>query len=485
MNPIRQRMPLFLVLFSAILVLTLSACEEDAGPLPGNLPPTTFLQIQGSDLDTLSYRQILNWWGSDPDGSILGYCISWDGAWVPPTDAIDCPFDSSFVFTTATTDTFLISIEGEFAERTFRVRAVDDDGIVDPVGREQLFRLSNFTPEVFWSNIFERPSLSLPAVSFAFTSRDEDGGETVSEYRIWLDGQDPSLEGRTVSDTLLALSVNDFDDRYGERTVFVQAIDEANTVSDIIEHTWTVEEPPNKRFLLIDNVNSGTPGESIEDAYYRSVMDSIAADDYFVYDVEARGGFRSGAEVLPLFRLFEGVVWYGGKRNPNNDASISTNLETAETGLQEYLADGGNVVLAFPSAVGDEAGLSPDFAEDVLGINGFYREIESGEHDVRIRSGSTVATPFLALGDSLELSSSTSEADFLLLDSDVLPIFTVAASFLDSTEYEPPQLTPAALGLQADRLEGRVGLVTFLLSRTERRGNDRAAGANFLRAILE
>ncbi|MEZ4654746.1 MAG: hypothetical protein R3E12_14470 [Candidatus Eisenbacteria bacterium] len=158
----------------------LSGCEKDAGPLPDNLTPTTYLQIQGADLDTLGYRQILHWWGSDPDGEVIGYCIRWDGEWEPPADAIHCAFDESFVFTEATTDTFVVPLGGAYAERTFAVHAVDDRGVIDPVGKSQLFKLSNWPPELDWSTTLARPSVSLPAVSFAWTYDDLDGRETVT-----------------------------------------------------------------------------------------------------------------------------------------------------------------------------------------------------------------------------------------------------------------------------------------------------------------
>ena len=61
------------------LLLTGVGCEEDAGTLPGNFPPATYLSVIGADLDTTDYRKILHWWGSDRDGEVAGYMIRWDG----------------------------------------------------------------------------------------------------------------------------------------------------------------------------------------------------------------------------------------------------------------------------------------------------------------------------------------------------------------------------------------------------------------------
>lgn len=472
---------------SPVGVIVIAGCEEDAGPPPPNQPPTTFLQIQGTDLDTLDYRQILRWWGADPDGVILGYCIRWSGEWTPPAGATRCGFDSTFAFTQATTDTFVVPISGELGERTFTVHAVDDAGQIDPVGKSQAFWLSNFAPMLDWSAAILRPTLSLPAVTFGWSPTDLDGRSTVTSFRYWLDGQDPMTDGTATADTIISLDVDDFDARFGERTIFVHALDEALASSETISHTWTVEAPPTERYLLIDNVGSNTPGEATEDGFYRAILDSVAPGDYFVYDMEVRGDFRSDREVFPLLSIFEGVVWYGGNRSDENDASIRRNLRNAEVGLGQYLEAGGNVLLAHREAIGDDAGLSEEFATEVLGVDEIFYDA-TGSHQIRLSQRAPITTSLLAApGDTLIAGSSTPDADFVRLEEDdeLDPLFWVEPGFLDSTVTPDQSAERAYLGWISERRDGRLGLVGFLLSRSDVRGNAHAAGAAMLQRIFE
>lgn len=482
-----RRSPLFLT--AGLLVwFTVTSCGPDTGSLQPNQAPTTYLDIQGPDLDTLNYRQILHWWGADPDGEIAGYCIRWDGGWTPPDGATPSDLLPGFWFTTATTDTFVVPIEGSFAERTFEVHAVDDDDAVDPVGRTQLFRLNNWVPTLEWAADLTLPSHSLPAVSFAWKPTDLDGRNTVTGYRVWLDGQD-STQAIATPDTIFALGPDDFEGRYGDRTIFVEAVDESDTRSVPIQHTWFVEPLPSDDYLLIDNVASNTPGESLEDAYYRAILDSVAAGNYFVYDIEDRGDFRSAKEIYPLFSNFRGVVWYGGTRRAENDASLQRNLGLAEGPLREYLAQGGRAFLCYRSAVGDADGFSAEFTQDVLGIAGFFRDA-SHSHDLRLRSRSVLATTLLPAGDSLEVGTTTSDADFLYLADEGVEgtIYVPPGFFLPDTTITPDQRTqPAYLGIQSERGGGAIALVTFIMSRAPLSGGDSdlRVGAALLRKLFE
>lgn len=473
-------------LLLAGLIAVLAGCQEDAGPLPPNQTPTTFLQIQGTDLDTVQYRQILRWWGADPDGEVIGYCIRWTGEWTPPSDAERCDFDTTFSFTQATTDTFVVPIGGSFGERSFTVHAVDNEGVIDPVGKTQIFRLANWVPDLAWSEALSRPTLSLPAVTFGWSPTDLDGRTTVTSYRYWLDGQDPLTEYTATADTIISLEVDDFESRYGDRTIFVQAYDEALAPSDTIRHTWLVEAPPTERYLLIDNAGTSSPGNETEDGFYRAILDSVAPGDYFVYDMEVRGDFRSDREIFPLFSIFEGVVWYGGNRSEDDDASARSNLAKAESGLERYLSAGGNVLLAHREAIGNGA-LSDEFADEILGVDELYRDA-SGSHQLRLLTRSRLSTSLLPPpSDTLGVGNSTPDADFakLAVDDELQPTFWVVPGFLDSTFTPDQSAEPAYLGWISERLDGRLGLNTFLLSRSDLRGNAHEAGAELLRRIFE
>ena len=470
-----------LILLLVAAMPSLFGCEEDGGSLPPNITPTTYLSVQGAEIDTVEYRQILHWWGTDPDGSVIGYCIRWDGEWEPPADAIRCAFDESFAFTTVATDTFVVPIGGAYGERTFSVHAVDDDRNVDLEGKSQRFKLSNRPPELAWSSEMDRPVSSLPAVSFAWRFEDLDGRETVIGTRYWLDGNDPDTVVTT--DTVIALGVGDFDERFGERTLFVEAFDEALAKSNVITHTWTVERPPRQRYLLIDNVSGDTPGAAIEDAYYRAILDSVAPDDYFGYDVEARGDFRSAPEVAALLSLFDGAVWYGGDRSDENDASLRANLGRAQSGIRTYLNQGGNLLLVYRDAIGDDGAFSDQFASEVLGIELYFRDT-SGSAEFVLPSGAEVTSIVFGSAGALRMDSSSPDADFFLIRAGVEPLLWVEPGYFDSTVTPDQSAQRAFLGVSAEHEDGRIGVVTFLLSRADGMGNAILVGSALLREVF-
>ncbi len=479
----------------AALVASLAGvwgCEKTAGPLPDNIPPVTYLSVQGPDLDTLGYRQILHWWGTDVDGEVVGYIIHWDGDWEPGPRTEPCPPglpcpDASWAFTTATSDTFVIPIAGELAEWTFSVRAVDDRGATDPDGRSQVFPLHNGIPSLRWSPSLPLLQTSLPAVSFAWNPRDPDGVETIAEYRYWLDGMDSTL-AFTTHDTLIALRQEDFAGRYGRRMIKVQAIDEARALSNVISHEWDVVEP-RWRFMLIDNIGSSVPGHGSDGAFYSSMMDSLSGGSVFVYDFEARGGFRTPQVVEPLFSLFEGVAWYSGIENAANDRFCVEQLRTAESGIREYLDSGGRFLLISRTAIGDNEmgsnrGLSLDFARDYLGVEEFYNIM--GDTDLDLLP---LATVHLGSGlDSLRTTFASVGADYMIPADDIEPLAWVSPGFLDpdgNRGVTPDQSgNPAYLGLLSRR-HGRCAVFTFLLSRTMPVPDRNRAVAAIFRRVLD
>jgi hypothetical protein len=507
-----------LIGMAALLALA-AGCQKDAGVMPPNQAPVTYLSVisshPGSELDTLGldYRQILNWWGSDRDGYVTAYLIKWDGGWTPPADAQHWDVDPSWIVTTATTDTFSLATYGladtscsnpdlpcppMYGRHTFSVRAMDNDGATDPIGKTQDFRVGNSPPVIQWSRSFSRPVTSLPAVSFAWHPIDRNGPQTVRSFVYWL-----TLEAKAAADsfftadTLIGLGPTAFgapgSPQPGTWTLHVQAIDDSRTRSIPISHTWTVALPTAK-YLLIDNVGDRVPAGQTEDIFFRAMMDSVTAGDYQIMDVEADGGFRTGVEVGPYLSLFKGVVWYSGLRHrgsparPGNDAVMAHYLNLAEQGhgLLDYLNFGGRILICAQNAVGDSAGLSADFQRDVLGITGFYRlqDLTSLFPDwihgnITLDPNSWVDTDIEGTPDSLRTTYTMTDIDFLITDSSVAPVFTVPPGFLarvypDSTGFvlTPDNQTaaPAVLGVlkdyAGDQPGGRIAVTSLLPSRT-------------------
>ncbi len=499
----RPRALLGIMLTGALALMLTGGCQEDAGVMPGNLPPVTYLSVLGSELDTLTYRQILHWWGTDRDGRVEAYLIKWGSGWTPPESAVRWTEDPSWIVTTATTDTFALATYGvadssctnpdipcslRFGRHTFTVRALDNEGAADPVGRTQEFSVKNAPPVLLWSNAFGRPDTSLPAVAFAWHPYDRDGLQSRHSYVYWLTQEGKAAaDSFFTADTLVGLGPEAFsaspaepDPQPGTWTLHVQAIDDSRTRSRVISHTWTVRLPDGD-YLVIDNLGD-VPGAAMDDLFFRSLMDSVVAGDIHVLDIQADGGFRTGVEVGPFLSLFKGVLWYSGMQNAVNDAAVARNLSLADrdNGLREYLTGDGRLVLCAQNAVGDSAALSRSFQREVLGIRDWYRRSDLTSLDpgyvngnITLPNDSVIRTLIEGQPDSLLIRSPMINADFLILDPEVAPVFTVAPGYLTTT-YPPSEgwvftpddqtAAPAALGLLNDR-NGRVAVSSLIPSR--------------------
>ena len=105
----------FILLF--VLGFIYSCSTERSTSSTGNLPPETHLFLRLSDSvqypgETTS-RQVLHWYGDDPDGEVVGFEWRWEQ-------------DSSWTYTTESVDTFFVPIRVAQDTFTFYIRAIDD-----------------------------------------------------------------------------------------------------------------------------------------------------------------------------------------------------------------------------------------------------------------------------------------------------------------------------------------------------------------------
>lgn len=455
---------------AVLILLAFGGCEKNEGTLPGNLAPETYLSIVGADLDTTDYRKILSWWGSDPDGEVRAYLIRWDGDWRPPEGTAQTYGGLTYSRTASTRDTFPVPLGGTFAERSFTVRAVDDQGLVDPAGVTQRFPLSNRAPRLAWNPRIARPSTSLPAVAFGFQPTDFDGRKTVNQFRIWLDGD--SANAQVVADTVVALWPADFGDRVDQpRTVYIQAFDDALAPSNTLIHTWNVQSPTGS-YLLLDQITG--PGTADWDIpLYRAALDSVALGQIHTINMVTGPEFTTPVVIAPLLSLFQGVVWLAGPYREANDRKMARSLIVAEEGLRDYVAAGGRVLLIGQSLMGTNGGLSSAFAREVLGIDDYFLRREMPENrlvtDLPLSLGRGV---FFGEGlDSLQVRTTMVNVEYFTAPAPpTSPLYWVGPGALQemmtSGRIEPDQSDrPAYFGLSAPHGEGRITVVSASYAR--------------------
>ena len=383
-----------------LLSLLAGACSEQGGLGP-NQPPQTFLVVEGSGLSPTHYRQILSWHGEDADGEVARYEYKWDLD--PATGATD--FDTSWVgvtapFVTATRDTFFLPVPTSGADtltHRFRIRAVDDQGLVDPAPASVELPVFNRAPHLWQvssagdtSSVMNLPGNILPVLTLRFKVGDPDNPAAdpqdalafIDEIRFWFEdpAQTLSVPG---TDTLLTLLPEDFGDQVGvTRECHLQAVDKRGAVSNVLTDTAFVQDVRQARILLLDGAAQASgQNTTIIDPFWRTSFTGLfGAGEVLIHDLGADGPIGAPENLHAIFSLFEAVVWYNGTDGApvQFTNAPSPNVTAAEAGIRTYLQAGGKVLLCGYNMVGASRGaysggsLSVDFEQTILDADSLY-----------------------------------------------------------------------------------------------------------------
>jgi len=373
--------------------------EKKSNPV-GNQPPETYLflfiaadstgagdslSVDETGIDTTTSKQVLHWWGDDPDGQVIGYYIQWD-------------YQDEPTWTTSEYDTFYVPIRTDFDRFTFRVWAVDNDSVKDPTPAVQTFPVFNSKPEIEFKLNSNPPApagnpdviaYTFPTRTFIWDVSDPDGIETITYIYYALDDTSAwiRLPGSERSITLTELSP-------GEHTFYVKAEDIAGAQSKVISfpdptdpdspNTWIVKEPIGD-VLLINDFALDQNTHEVQDIYEQMLKNIVGEQNYSVWEI---GTTRtpainpqnklpySTADIRAYLNYFKKVVWFSHLGRPN--------LSNAGLSLTQYIADGGKVFITN----GNEE--KPDTLWTFTDIDSVYRLNPGG----RLFSGVKVLASF-------------------------------------------------------------------------------------------
>ncbi|MFQ5599773.1 MAG: hypothetical protein ACE5G2_04375 [Candidatus Krumholzibacteriia bacterium] len=318
----------------------LASCDDGVQPSPPkqeNLPPETFLVVQGDSLRPQFYKILLSWLGSDADGEVASY----RRRWLCEPEAGTCLLDTTWSQTTAVSELFVLPVPNGTARYVFEVAAVDVEGVVDPTPVRQSFEFFN-TPPVVDFELGTLPEQSLPAITFYLTAVDpdttaeEDDADSrihLDHYVVWLDGSENNPKIVPLQDDAVTLRQGDFEDRYGSRTIFVQVVDDGAAASEAVQHTWEVGSAPENGILLVDDCRMGGFLAARSDQSYRAALEAAAPDRRRVLDIEALPRMTRD-DLEATLALFDRVIWY-----TDADTSSSGALELARGALLELLEE--------------------------------------------------------------------------------------------------------------------------------------------------
>ncbi len=339
----------------------LAGCGTDGGSPNGGRPPETVITYGGA-IDTVNSHLRVRWWGEDADGQVVGYEYRW---------TYNGGAAEAWTFTAATTDSFALPAPSGTASHFFEVRAIDDDDLADPTPASQTFPVANRRPTIAFTDPGGLPDVTLPAITVGYRITDEDGAGSIRGAEAWLDGEEDRAKQVAWPESLVTFYPADFT-RYGERTLYLRAIDDALALSDTLLSTWTVIEPVGT-VLLIDDMPDDIAGAlTFTDPFYRTELDTaMAGRPYTVLRIED-APFRTADEAGAILALFEVVLWYQGTNavvGEENVAVDGTSLRRADQGIRDLLARGGRLFLSTMNAVGTGGACAEDFAREVLGVD--------------------------------------------------------------------------------------------------------------------
>jgi hypothetical protein len=336
----------------AVAIGGLAGCSKKLRPIQ-NLPPDTYVFVQGA-VDTVNHRVHMYWYGTDPDGRVVGYAYRW---------VYPLPASQSVKWDTILCDTVLHCTDSMFTVVTggvgdtvvvmprFEIYAIDNQGASDPTPAVETFSLRNVAPVVQFTNPLGSRDTTYASATVNWDVVDRDGGGPGLHYRVWLDGNEAVYDSTDALTFTVpsARFLQDGEYRSGPRTLYVQAVDDGGFRGAPASMTWYVRAPAavlenhQGRLLVVDEAPLSDPSKALYDAFYKSVADLLPNGnrDYDVLRLYANPNtFRSGRDLAQTFRQFRAVMWYRG-----GVASVSPVLKAFQDSIGAFLDTGGKLYL--------------------------------------------------------------------------------------------------------------------------------------------
>jgi hypothetical protein len=335
------RSPLaILVLVATLTVLALSGCGLKSLTKPQSVPDT-FIFVEGP-VDTVNHIVHLHWFGSDPNGYILGF----DVRLLNPA----APADTAWRFTTRKDSLITVLTPAGFTEAVFEVCAINDRGVRDPEPARQTFDFRNQPPVlrlVGKPNASERSDTTFASVTVDWSVSDPDGDASQVKCHIWLDGyaDTPLITSETHFTMPSQQFLQDGVHRSGFRTLYIQGVDDGGMAGPMDSVRWYVRQPvagTRARLLLVDGVPRSDAANTRVDTLYANAIASAGLDPatWTVLRTETNQPFRSPKDLEQTLKLFETVIWYRGEQS-----AFPRVLADYGEGIGPYLDAGGRMFI--------------------------------------------------------------------------------------------------------------------------------------------
>lgn len=327
-------------IFALILLGSASQCRK--GEISRNGLPDTFISYEAINLtgpNRLNSSVRLSWYGTDADGYIEAYELSLD--------------NQNWTFTQLQDSVFLFDIPPgqDSADISFFVRAIDNDGNIDPTPAFLNVPLINTPPDAAFLDDRGPTDTAFIAATFFWNASDPDGNNTLKSVEMKInDGDwveidrsqnlitflpDTAVQSGTATSAIYygnstaaaALSINGMRVNDSNR-VYIRSFDIADAVSDVdtSEAFYFRGKQSGVNTLWISGHNSSTTAE------YRGYLQSNA----LTYDF-LNFGYLQGANLPKYFDPTVRLIF-----DQYNKAFINipaTNFRNSVTGEEKPLLD--------------------------------------------------------------------------------------------------------------------------------------------------
>lgn len=366
------------ILFITLVCFSLfwSTCDKTiSGDFVENLPPSTNLTVEKIDRGgnfRLSSQIQISWFGSDPDGYIKGYEY-----------AINDTSEGNFKFTTKTDSTFILPITpGQQTDDVlFKIRAVDNEDLRDPIGAKLVFPVVNSKPTVSINSNQAPPDTLYSVASFGWNFNDPDGFANIIRTEIAIndtvngwnsipfteddDGQlfvslkvDNKSTGQKNAKVYLGRSFStlqvdgqhlEIPVKVGEKnTFYVRTVDAAESKSEIDSTSWFIKTQKSKTLFLNDF--SGARSQERQEFHLDLLQQNgITPDVWMINDGEVLRDKVPLSEAFPLvidptllktLAEWDHIYWISD--------DLNRNITYAQEILAEFFNNNGTVFVNIP-----------------------------------------------------------------------------------------------------------------------------------------
>ncbi|WP_456408056.1 hypothetical protein [Caldithrix abyssi] len=329
------------VFFTMVLIaLIFLNCKRATSPENPNMPPTTTITNVPVEGDTIFPLVQITWDGGDQDGYIVGCEYRFTTYHLFKGDS----FSTDWQFTSDEVLEIIFESSDSLNKQVLQVRAVDNDGGVDPTPARRTFytrrtivpQTTILAPQNAQTYFFlDQTTDWWPGIHLVFTAYDQDG--EVEAYAYSVDGNDWIW----TSDTSIFLVKQDFDPPYeGTHEIRVTARDNTNLMDpqgavvqiDLVKPTFE------KDILIIDQTDenqfpsSARTTDAVVDSFYSEIFGLHESWDFL----------QKGMPPKTTLGQYKMIIWHADNKPTTRPHEFVQHTEE----LADYLNVGGDLIVS-------------------------------------------------------------------------------------------------------------------------------------------